>query len=106
MPGVVPRNKFHGLYPGLTLSRHALILETSLSKPAGSRLSRPAVTASLMDRERGQSNRLRPNLPFSRLGTQRSEQGSNISSGCPGATRGYKQIDQGRSLSCVHHKDV
>ena len=37
--------------------------------------------------QRGQSNRLRPNPPFGRLKTQRLEQGSNISSGCPGPRR-------------------
>ena len=42
---------------------------------------------------KGQSNRLRPNLPFGKLKTQRIEQGSNISSGCPGATRGYSQTN-------------
>ena len=36
---------------------------------------------------KGQSNRLRPNPPFGRLKTQRLEQGSNISSGCPGPRR-------------------
>ena len=50
--------------------------------------------------QRGQSNR----LPLSKLRTQRLEQGSNISSGCPGATRGYSQtklIKEDHFLACT-----
>jgi len=99
MPGVVPRNKFHGLYPGLTLSRHALILERVVQ--TGRVKTFPASCYCLFAaRARGQSNRLRPDKLFSRPGTQRFEQGSNILLAAPGATPGTtNKIDQGRSLS-------
>ena len=93
MPGVALSGR-----PGLTLSQHAFILETSLSKPTELRLARPAVTALLPARAGGSvpwSIKTSPSTRFARSGQARLKH-LLAAPVRPGATN---KIDQGRSLS-------
>ena len=93
------KNKFHGPYPGLTLSRHALVLETSLSKPAGSRLSRPAVTAPCRQRQRVSRTVSTPASFSAGRGLNDPSKAQTFLLAAPVRPGATNKIDQGRSLS-------
>jgi len=78
-----PRSSRTAGWRRLTLSRHALILETSLSKPTELRLARSAVTAPLPARAKGS---VEPS-PLQQAEDSTARARLKHPSGCPGVTR-------------------
>lgn len=90
-----------GVTPGLTVSKTALILETSLSKPVQLRQVKPAGYCPPVAKPAGQSSR--PAIEQARRPNGMNLQGSNILLAVPGATPELhsKLIKEDHFLACT-----